>query len=91
MREKLYNTLNKVYAVTMSIAFWGGLVPLLPFIVAICVGGTTGEAIALYLYKKIYPWIIALASIAVIIGLIAMYIGKIEALSTKSFKTKEEK
>ena len=69
----------------MSIAFWGGILPLIPFIIAICIGGTTGEAIALFLYKQYYPWIIALASIAVIIGLIGLYVGKIEALSTKSF------
>ena len=91
MREKIYNVLSKIYGVTMSVAFWGGLLPLLPFIAAICIGGTTGEAISLFLYKQYYPWVIALASIAVLIGLIAMYIGKIEALSTRSLKTKKEK
>lgn len=85
MREKVYNVLKKIYGITMSIAFWGGILPLIPFIIAICIGGTTGEAIALFLYKQYYPWIIALASIAVIIGLIGLYVGKIEALSTKSF------
>lgn len=89
MQQKLFKILSKVYGITMSVAFWGGLLPLIPFIVAICIGGTTGEAISLFLYKQYYPWIIALASIAVIIGLIAMYVGKVEALSTKSFNTKK--
>ena len=89
MQQKLFKILSKVYGITMSVAFWGGLLPLVPFIVAICIGGTTGEAISLFLYKQYYPWIIALASIAVIIGLIAMYVGKVEALSTKSFKAKK--
>lgn len=89
MQQKIYKILSKVYGITMSVAFWGGLLPLVPFIVAICIGGTTGESISLFLYKQYYPWIIALASIAVIIGLIAMYVGKVEALSTKSFKTKK--
>ena len=88
MREKIFDVMKKIYGITMSIAFWGGVLPLIPFIVAICIGGSTGEAIALFLYKEVYPWIIALASIAIIIGLIAMYIGKIEALSTKSLKKK---
>lgn len=88
MREKIFEVMKKIYGITMSIAFWGGVLPLIPFIVAICIGGSTGEAIALFLYKEVYPWIIALASIAIIIGLIAMYIGKIEALSTKSLKKK---
>ena len=89
MQQKLFKILSKVYGITMSVAFWGGLLPLVPFIVAICIGGTTGEAISLFLYKQYYPWIIALASIAIIIGLIAMYVGKVEALSTKSFKVKK--
>ena len=91
MREKMYNALKKAYGIIMSIAFWGGIIPLIPFIVAICIGGTTGEAISLFLYKQYYPWVIALASIAIIIGLIGLYIGKIEALSTKSFTKKKEK
>lgn len=89
MQQKIYKILSKVYGITMSVAFWGGLLPLVPFIVAICIGGTAGEAISLFLYKQYYPWIIALASIAIIIGLIAMYVGKVEALSTKSFKAKK--
>ena len=91
MREKIYNALKKTYGITMNIAFWGGIIPLIPFIVAICIGGTTGEAISLFLYKQYYPWVIALASIAVIIGLIGLYVGKIEALSAKSFTKKKEK
>ena len=47
--------------------------------------GGTGEKIGKWLYTQYYPWIIALASIAVLIGLIAMYVGKQEAFSTKSF------
>lgn len=90
MRKKIYDVLTKVYGLTMSIAFWGGLLPLVPFLAAICIGGTAGESIALFLYKQFYPWVIALASISIIIGLIAMYIGKIEALSTKSFTKKKE-
>lgn len=92
MREKIYIVMSKIYGVMMSIAFWGGLLPLLPFIVAIIIGGPSGEAIALFLYKQYYPWVIALASIAILFGLIAMYIGKKEALSSRSLsKDKKEK
>lgn len=89
MREKVYDGLKKVYGITMTVAFFGGVVPLVPFIIAIIIGGATGETIAVWLYKQYYPWIIALASIAVIIGLIAMYVGRQEALSSKSFNTKK--
>ena len=88
MREKIYHILNRLYGWTMFAAFFGGLLPLIPFAVALVIGGSTGEAIATFLYNDFYPWIIALASVAVVIGLIAMYVGKQSALSTKSFKKK---
>ena len=86
MREKIYKVLNRIYGVTMFVAFFGGVLPLIPFVIALIVGGTTGEAISTFLYNSYYPWVIALASIAVVIGLIAMYVGKQSALSTKNFK-----
>lgn len=91
MKDKIYNVLKKLYGITMTVAFFGGVVPLIPFIIAMIIGGETGETISVWLYKQYYPWIIALASIAVIIGLIAMYVGKQEALSSRSFNTKKAK
>ena len=86
MREKIYKVLNRIYGVTMFVAFFGGVLPLIPFVIALIVGDTTGEAISTFLYNSYYPWVIALASVAVVIGLIAMYVGKQSALSTKNFK-----
>lgn len=83
MRKKIYYTLKKIYGVIMTVSFFAGILPLLPFIYAIIVGGEMGAKISVFLYKEFYPWVIALASIAVIIGLIAMYIGKKEGLSVK--------
>lgn len=89
MREKIYKILNKIYGITMFVAFFGGVLPLIPFAIALIVGGTTGETISTFLYNSYYPWVIALASVSVMIGLIAMYVGKQSALSTKSFKKKK--
>ena len=74
MREKIYTFLNKLYGLMLTVSFFGGILPLIPFIVAIIIGGPTGEAIALFLYKQFYPWIIALATIAVLVGLVAHYV-----------------
>ena len=93
MREKAYEMLKKLYGITMTVAFFGGVLPLVPFLAAIIIGGGeggTGEAIATWLYKQYYPWVIALASIAVLIGLVAMYVGKQEGLSAKSFGIKKD-
>ena len=94
MREKIYGVLKKLYGITMTVAFFGGVLPLAPFIIAMIIGGGVGgrgEAVSTWLYKQYYPWVIALASIAVLIGLFAMYVGKQEGLSAKSFGIKKEK
>ena len=88
MRQKIEKVLQKIYGITLTISFFAGLLPLIPFIVALIIGGGaegTGETIANWLYKEYYPWVIALASIAILIGLVAMYVGGKEAFSTKSF------
>ena len=87
MREKIYRILKKLYGITMTVAFFGGVLPLIPFLAAIAVGSSAGESIALFLSEQYYPWVIALASISVIIGLVAMYVGKQEGLSAKTFGT----
>lgn len=86
MRQKIYDIFNKIYGIVMTVAFFAGFLPLIPFIIAIIIGGPTGEAISLFLYKELYPWIIALASLAIAIGTVAMYIGKKEGLSVKKMK-----
>lgn len=86
MREKLYNIFNKLYGITMTVAFFAGIVPLVLFAVAMIIGGSAGETIAVFLYKQVYPWVIALASVSILFGLIAMYIKKEKGLSVDSNK-----
>lgn len=83
MRKKIFNVLNTIYGVMMSASFFAGFLPLIPFVIAIIIGGDTGEAIAVFLQKDYYPWVIIVGSVALVVGLIAMYIGKLEALSVK--------
>ena len=89
MRAKIYKALQKLYGILMFVAFFGGFLPVIPFIVAVIIGGSAGESIAVFLYKEYYPWVIALASIAIVVGLIAMYVGKQEGLSVKKISTDE--
>ena len=88
--KKLYNILNKIYGVTMMVSFFTAALPIIPFIIAIIVGGNTGEAICLFLQTKFYPVVMVLASVAVIIGLIAMYIGKKQDFSLKTLGKKQD-
>ena len=91
MRTKLYNVFNKIYGILMTVSFFAGILPLFPFIFAIIVGGSLGESISIFLYKQFYPWVIVIGSVAIMAGLIAMYIGKLEGLSVKKVSTDEKK
>ena len=91
MREKTFKVLNKIYGFIMTVSFFAGIVPLFFFMVAMIIGGTTAEKISLFLYKDIYPYIIASASIAIWVGWIAMYVGKKEGLSVKSISGDDKK
>lgn len=94
MRKKLFDILNKIYAVLMTISFFGGVLPLIPFLVALVIGGEVAEKISVFCSEQYYPWVIIIGSIAIVFGLIAMYVGKLEGLSVKSVtadkKSKEE-
>lgn len=91
MSKKIYNILNKIYAATMFVSFFAGFLPLVPFIVAIIIGGDVGASIYKFLFSDYFPWVIALGSFSIIIGLIAMYVGKIEDLSLKSMTKESDK
>lgn len=91
MRKKIFNVLNKVYGVLMTVSFFGGFLPLIPFVFAMVVGGKLAENISVFLYNQYYPWVIIIGSVAVAAGLLAMYIGKLEGLSVKSVSANNDK
>lgn len=84
MRKKIFDILNKLYGILMTISFFAGLLPLFPFLFSLIVGGPLAQTISVFLYEQYYPWVIIIGSIAIVIGLIAMYVGKLESLSVKS-------
>lgn len=84
--SKVYNVLNKIYAVMMCVSFLAGIIPVIPFLIALFVGGEVGQIIYNICFKYFFPYVIALGSLSIIVGLIAMYVGKIEDLSLKSME-----
>lgn len=91
MRKKIFNTLKKLYGILMTLSFLGGLLPLFPFLFALIVGGPLAQTISVFLYKQYFPVVIVLGSIAIVLGLIAMYVGKLEALSIKNVTAEDAK
>ena len=75
MREKIYRVLNNVYAVLMFISFFASLLPVIPFIVALFIDSATASAMVNFLCNEYYKYVFLGASVSVLIGLIAMYVG----------------
>ncbi len=90
MREKIYKVLNKIYGAILVVAFFAGILPLVPFIIALIIGGPTGEAISVFLYNEYYPWVISAAAISVLVGWITLYFLKDEKASKKKNKEKNK-
>ena len=88
MKNKLYTVLNKIYGFSMIFAFFLGFLPVIPFVIAILIGGSMGESISLFMYNKVYPIAFVMASVAVVVGLIAMYIRGEKSLSVESYEKK---
>lgn len=88
MREKVYKFLNKIYGILMFVGFFGGFIPFVVFMIALVVGGEWGQNISLFLYEKYYPVIFAIASISILVGVIAMYVNKKEGFSVNELNKK---
>ena len=73
--KKLFDIINRIYSITMSIAFWGGLLPLPGFLLALLLGGSAGESISLFLAERYYPVVIVLASCSVLLGFVGLIAG----------------
>ena len=54
MREKIYNVMNKIYGISILVSLFAGFLPVIPFILAIIIGGETGANISVFLYKQYY-------------------------------------
>lgn len=87
--RKINDIIGKICGIMISVSFFGGIVPLIPFIIALIIGGPFGEATSLFLYNKFYPWIIGIGSVAIIVGLVYSYID--DFLNRKSSKTESDK
>jgi short subunit fatty acids transporter len=91
MRQKIYNVIQKIYGILMTVSFFAGILPIIPYGIALVIGGETGQAIAEFLYNDYYKWVILGASVSVLIGLIGLYVSGEEGLSVKSVGKKKEK
>lgn len=81
--------LKKIYAYIAFFTVGLGFIVSLMFILALILGGSAGESLAL-LSKEVMTWGIRLASISVLIGVVYIYISKEHSLTINSDKKELE-
>lgn len=86
MKAKLQKIIEALFSISLIIAILGGGIVFCMFIVAIIMGGASGEAMATSASKVIMPYFIRSASIAVLCGLISFYATGKHALSLEEEK-----
>lgn len=87
--KKVVNNLEGIYAWITFIALMIGFVVAILFIVSFIIGGTTGGALAVFA-GEVMNWAIKLATIAILLGLIYIYLSKKHTLTmTDSEKQKK--
>lgn len=74
MKEKLERIVESIFSISLIIAILGGGIIFCMFLIAIIIGGESGEVIAVNASKKVMPHFIRLSSIAILCGLIKTYI-----------------
>lgn len=73
MKIKIQKIVDSIFSISLIIAILGGGVIFAMFIIALIIGGPSGEAMATSASKVVMPYFIRIASLSVLCGLISMY------------------
>ncbi|MGE8207030.1 hypothetical protein ACQKP0_21225 [Heyndrickxia sp. NPDC080065] len=79
------NILQKVYSYVSILTILLGFIVGLMYLIAVIIGGSGGEMIAIFSGKVMF-WGIKLAAIAVLFGIINIYISKEHSLTIQADK-----
>ena len=89
MMKKISNVLLTIFSIGVLVTLFAGALSLVGYLVALCIGGETATALCAFIFKKYFPWVIRITSVAVACGLIGMYLEKKKALTVKADAPKE--
>lgn len=87
MKKKIVNILKSIFSVFIILSLFGGSLVFLIFLLAILMGASYGESLALFAYESLIPLLIKFATVGVFSGLIYIYIEGFYPLSLKKDKS----
>lgn len=80
--------LDYIYGYGIMLCLFIGGLTFLGYIIAFFIGGEVATAICVFIYKKLFKYLIYASSVIVCLGLINMYIKKQKALNLDNKKEK---
>ena len=81
--KKLSDLLRLVFGYSIMLCLLAGTLLFIGYVVALFIGGDTAAEICRVISKEITPWLIKIASVTVLMGILAMYLGGEVALTAK--------
>ena len=79
---------NILFSITITIALIGGGLVGLLFLLAVLIGGNTGESLAVFTKNDLLPQFIRIATIAMLSGLVRFYADNFHPLSLNTDEKK---
>lgn len=79
--KKISQIILWIFGISITLCLLAGALALVGFLVAFCIGGETAAAICLFVHKTYFPVVIKVTTLSAGIGLLGMYLSKMQALS----------
>ena len=81
--KKISAVIKEIFGWGIMICLFAGGITFFGYLAALIIGGNTAVVICSFIYDKFIPIVVYLASVLVLLGLVAMYLGGEIALSAK--------
>lgn len=86
--NKIADIIGWIYGYGIMISLFIGGLSFLGYVAALIIGGEGANAICVFIYKTIYPWLIIATSVIVLLGILKMYLkGEVALVSKKKEKS----
>ncbi len=86
--KKISDVCKTIFGYGIMITLFAGGLTLIPYLVALIVGGDVAAMICDIIYKKVFPVIIVVSNIMVLLGLVSMYFSGEKSLTPSEKKKK---
>ena len=78
--KKASDILLKIFAYGIIACLFAGGLSLVGYLVGLVIGGEAATNLCAWVFKTYLPWVIKATSVFTLIGLIGMYLSKIESV-----------